>query len=150
DMLGLVAALGHASAAAVVGHDFGASVAAWCAVTRPDVFRSLVLMAPFAGPPPLPESAASPAPLRSGAPTRTGDIHAALAALKRPRKHYQWYYSTRTANPDMWNCTEGVTAFLRAFFHMKRAAWSGNQPFRLAGWNADVHTRKTGLYVIDY
>ena len=54
DMLGLVAALGHASAAAVVGHDFGASVAAWCALTRPDVFRSLVLMAPFAGPPPLP------------------------------------------------------------------------------------------------
>src|SRR5439155_7561246 len=56
DMLGLVAALGHASAAAVVGHDFGASVAAWCALARPDVFRSLVLMAPFAGPPPLPES----------------------------------------------------------------------------------------------
>src|SRR6266404_3603795 len=71
DMLGLVAALGHASAAAVVGHDFGASVAAWCALARPDVFRSLVLMAPFGGPPPLPESATSPAPLRSGAE----DIH---------------------------------------------------------------------------
>src|SRR5205807_6844399 len=71
DALGLVAALGHASVAAVIGHDFGASVAAWCALTRPDVFRSPVLMAPFAGPPPLPESTASPAPLRSGAPTRT-------------------------------------------------------------------------------
>src|SRR5690349_91598 len=85
DALGLVAALGHASAAAVIGHDFGASVAAWCALVRPDVFRALVLMAPFAGPPALPET--------SAAPTRTDDIHAALAALPRPRKHYQWYYS---------------------------------------------------------
>src|SRR5947209_3652140 len=47
DALGLVAALGHQSVAGVIGHDFGASVAAWCALTRPDVFRSLVLMAPF-------------------------------------------------------------------------------------------------------
>jgi len=39
----------------VVGHDFGSPVAAWCALIRPDVFRSVVLMsAPFAGPPALP------------------------------------------------------------------------------------------------
>src|SRR5437879_2435648 len=44
DALGLVAALGYASAAAVIGHDFGASVAAWCAVVRPDVFRSVPLV----------------------------------------------------------------------------------------------------------
>src|SRR5579864_6426475 len=55
DALGLVAALGCREVAAVVGHDFGASVAAWCALVRPDVFRSLALMsAPFAGPPDLP------------------------------------------------------------------------------------------------
>src|SRR6266446_253927 len=83
DMLGLVAALGHESAAAVIGHDFGASVAAWCALVRPDVFRSLVLMAPFAGPPALPEASRTPS---SAAPAE--DIHAALAALPRPRKHY--------------------------------------------------------------
>src|SRR5271169_587320 len=52
DTLGLVFALGYRHAAAVVGHDFGASVAAWCALVRPDVFGSLALMsAPFAGPP---------------------------------------------------------------------------------------------------
>src|ERR1041385_2559395 len=45
DALGLVAALGHRSVAAVVGHDFGASVAAWCALVRPDVFRSVALKA---------------------------------------------------------------------------------------------------------
>ena len=52
DAMGLLSALGRSSVAMVVGHDFGASVAAWCALVRPDVFRSLVLMsAPFAGPP---------------------------------------------------------------------------------------------------
>src|ERR1700757_2301480 len=54
DALGLVSAFGHRSVAAVVGHDFGSPVAAWCALIRPDVFRSVVLMsAPFAGAPQL-------------------------------------------------------------------------------------------------
>src|SRR4051794_22921916 len=55
DALGLVSAFSYKSVDAVIGHDFGSGVAAWCAVLRPDVFRSVVLMsAPFAGPPPLP------------------------------------------------------------------------------------------------
>jgi pimeloyl-ACP methyl ester carboxylesterase len=44
DQLGLLHALGHQRAAAVVGHDFGSPVAAWCALVRPDVFRSVALM----------------------------------------------------------------------------------------------------------
>jgi pimeloyl-ACP methyl ester carboxylesterase len=88
DTMGLVAALGYCDAAAVVGHDFGASVAAWCALVRPDVFRSLALMsAPFAGPPELPFATDGEPPAVPPTPT----IHEALAALKRPRKHYQWY-----------------------------------------------------------
>ena len=52
DAIGLVSALGYRSVEAVVGHDFGASVAAWCAVIRPDVFKRMAIMsAPFAGPP---------------------------------------------------------------------------------------------------
>ena len=55
DSIGLLAALGYQSVAAVVGHDFGSAVAAWCALLRPDVFRSVALLsAPFAGPPQLP------------------------------------------------------------------------------------------------
>src|SRR5438067_10884483 len=42
DALGLTAPLGYGDVAAVIGHDFGASVAAWCAPPRPDVFRALV------------------------------------------------------------------------------------------------------------
>src|SRR5437667_2884668 len=52
DALGLVSALGHRSVAAVVGHDFGAPVAAWCALVRPDVFRSVApVSAAFCAPP---------------------------------------------------------------------------------------------------
>src|SRR3954453_17035817 len=39
DALGLVSALGYRSVAAVIGHDFGSSVAAWVALLRPDIFR---------------------------------------------------------------------------------------------------------------
>ncbi|MFO0199205.1 MAG: alpha/beta fold hydrolase, partial [Alphaproteobacteria bacterium] len=34
DALGVVAALGYREVAAVIGHDFGSPVAAWCALTR--------------------------------------------------------------------------------------------------------------------
>ena len=134
DALGLVSALGYRSVAAVVGHDFGASVAAWCALVRPDVFGSLALMsAPFAGPPPLPfDTAAAPPPDAAAGE----DIHAALAKLDPPRKHYQWYYSTRPANAEMWHCPQGVHAFLRGYFHYKSADWTGNRPHPLQSWSA--------------
>ena len=52
DALCLLARLDIPHVEAVVGHDYGASVAAWCALTRPDVFRAMTIMsAPFAGPP---------------------------------------------------------------------------------------------------
>src|SRR5690349_24931555 len=55
DVLGLVSAFGYRSVDAVIGHDFGSPIAAWCALIRPDVFRSVVMMsAPFGGPPSLP------------------------------------------------------------------------------------------------
>jgi phytoene dehydrogenase-like protein len=57
-------------------------------------------------------------------------IDAALAALKRPRKHYQWYYATRPANADMMRCPQGLHAFLRAYYHHKSADWPGNEPHR--------------------
>jgi pimeloyl-ACP methyl ester carboxylesterase len=116
DALGLVLALGHHTVAAVIGHDFGSPVAAWCALIRPDVFRSVVLMsAPFAGPPALPFNTAQAG---AAAPATTENIHAALAALPRPRMHYQWYYSTPEANANMHACPQGVHAFLRAYYRL--------------------------------
>ncbi len=146
DALGLVSALGHRSVAAVVGHDFGASVAAWCALVRPDVFQSVVLMsAPFTGPPSLPfDTAAHPAPGGSAQ-----NIHDALLALDPPRKHYQQYYSTGAANEDMWHAPQGVHAFLRAYFHMKSADWPGNHPVPLHAWTAAELAKLPRYYVMD-
>src|SRR3954451_15301216 len=110
DTIGLVSALGYRSVHAVVGHDFGSPVAAWCSLIRPDVFRSVVLMsAPFAGPPPLPFDTAG----KPSRPKPLDPIHRELAALPRPRKHYQWYYSTREADANMHRASQGVHDFLR-------------------------------------
>ncbi len=149
DAYGLVAALGLGSVAAVIGHDFGAPVAAYAALIRPDVFRSLVLMsAPFAGPPALPKGAAAAGP-RSGHVSAEPGIDEALAKLDRPRKHYQLYYSTREANAEMWHSKEGVHAFLRAYFHHKSADWPGNRPFRLVGWSAATLAEMPTYYIMD-
>jgi pimeloyl-ACP methyl ester carboxylesterase len=146
DVMGLVAALGYRHAAAVVGHDFGASVAAWCALARPDLFRSLALMsAPFGGPPDLPFATDGQSPEVPPSPT----IHEALAALPRPRKHYQWYYSTRPANAQMWRCKQGVHDFLRAYFHHKSADWKDNRPYRLAAWSAEELAKMPTYYIMD-
>jgi len=147
DALGLVSALGYRSVAAVVGHDFGSPVATHCALARPDVFRSVVLMShPFGGPPPLPfDTAQQKAEAQADAP----DIHAALAALKPPRKHYQWYYSTREADGNMRNCAQGVHAFLRAYYHYKSADWKPNRPFPLKSWSAEELAKLPTYYIME-
>jgi len=146
DALGLVSALGYRSVAAVVGHDFGSPVAAWCALLRPDVFRSVVLMsAPFAGPPALPFASAGKSAHAPAGPS----IHDALAALDPPRKHYHWYYSTRAADADMRNCPQGIHAFLRAYYHHKSADWKRNTPHALASWTAGELAKLPTYYVME-
>ena len=147
DALGLVSALGYRDVALVAGHDFGASVAAWCALMRPDVFRSLTLMsAPFAGPPTLPFDTVNQPSRQTSSEV---NIHDELAKLDRPRKHYQWYYSTRPANADMHNCPQGVHAFLRGYFHHKSADWTDNKPFRLLSWTASELAKMPTYYIMD-
>ena len=139
DIVALVRALNHEAVALLVGHDFGSPVAAWCALTRPDQFRSVVLMsAPFAGPP----SAAS---LTASASA----LDEQLAALSRPRKHYHWYYATRAANTDMMLAPSGLHAFLRAYFHHKSADWAGNAPHRLRDWSAEQLAVMPTYYIMD-
>jgi pimeloyl-ACP methyl ester carboxylesterase len=96
------------------------------------------MSAPFGGPPSL-----------SHKPAKT-DIHAELAALDRPRKHYQWYYSGPEANADMHNCPQGLHDFLRAYYHHKSADWALNQPFPLAGWQAEALAQMPSYYIMDY
>jgi pimeloyl-ACP methyl ester carboxylesterase len=149
DALGLVAAFGHRSAA-VVGRDAGSPVAAYCALIRPDVFRSVAMMTgPFAGPPALPFDTVN-GTTQAGEPTpEARSINDELAKLSRPRKHYQVYYTAREANENMWHCPQGVHAFLHAYYHYKSADWKGNKPFRLNSLTAEGLARMPTYYIMD-
>ena len=107
-MLALVSALGHRSVAAVVGHDFGSPVAAWCALTAP---RRVSLGGDD-------ERAVRRRAGASRSTRRTGRraVHASRPHDRRgsrgaapPRKHYQCYYTTRDANENMWHAPQGCT-----------------------------------------
>ena len=147
DAHALVAALGHTEVACVIGHDFGAPVAGNCALARPDVFRAVVMMsAPYGGPrawPLGPQAAAeAPAGLSSVA------FNEALGRLDPPRQHYQWFYSTRGANGDMWQAKQGLHDFLRAYYHHKSADWAANKPHLLAGWTPEALAVMPTYYVM--
>jgi pimeloyl-ACP methyl ester carboxylesterase len=124
--------------AAVVGHDFGSPVAAYCALIRPDLLRSVVLMsAPFAGPPSL------------SATEGASDIDADLAALDPPRKHYHQYYSTPGADADIRHAPQGIHAFLRAYYHVKSGDWQANAPHPLEAWTAEDLARLPTYYIME-
>ncbi|MTV12025.1 alpha/beta hydrolase [Bradyrhizobium elkanii] len=150
DALGLVLALGYRRTAMLVGHDFGSPVAAYCALARPDVFPSVVLMsAPFPGPPAFPFNIADSEPSSVQPNTGNQKLAAALAALDPPRQHYQQYLTTRQANDDLWHPPQGLHAFLRAFFHVKSADWPGNKPHPLQAPTATELARMPTYYVMD-
>lgn len=141
DAMGLLFRLGHSEAAHVIGHDFGAAVAGWAGLLRPDIFRTVTVMsAPFASPPALPLGASH---------RPRADIDTAMAALARPRRHYQHYYATADANADMMQAPMGLAAFLRAYFHMKSGGWAENRPVRLAGWTAEALAAMPTYYIMD-
>ena len=136
DNVALLRALGIERVHAVIGHDYGSPVAAWSSVIRGDLFPRTVLMsAPFGGPPAIAQ--------------RPDPTHAAMRALDRPRKHYQWYYATRPAERDMLEAPQGLHAFLRAYFHMKSADWAANKPHRLDGWQAKELAKMPTYYIMD-
>jgi pimeloyl-ACP methyl ester carboxylesterase len=140
DAMGLVFALGYGSVSAIVGHDAGSPVASWCALVRPDIFRSVALMSsPFAGPPKLGVSDAPAGP----------NIDDQLAALDPPRKYYRRYYATRQANDDMMHAPQGLHDFLRAYYHYKSADWKQNKPFRLKSASAEELAKIPTYYVME-
>lgn len=144
DVLGLAGALGYEKVAAVIGHDWGAPTAQWCARVRPDVFQSVVSMStPFFRVPivALGTANAPKAP--------RNDIHRELAALPHPRKHYSAYSATRGANEDMWHARQGVRDLLRAMYHFKSADWNGNKPFALKSWAAAELAQLPTYYIMN-
>lgn len=146
DVMGLIYAYGYDSVDCVIGHDFGSPLAAWCAVTRPDVFRSVVLMsAPFTGTPTIPTNTIGNPRTAISEP----NIYDALENLPRPRKHYQRYYQTRDANQNMWKAEQGLSNFIRAYYHYKSADWADNKPHPLAERSATEWAKMPTYYIMD-
>ena len=143
DTLHIVAALGYTSAACIAGHDFGAVTATLCALSRPDIFHSCVLLShPFKGTPILNYATPKPPP-----PT---DISTDLLTLTPPRKHYKWYYCTPQANTDLTHPTGSpLHTFLRGYFHLKSADWPLNNPHPLTAWTARELAKMPRYYIMD-
>ena len=122
----------------LVGHDAGSIVAGVATLLRPDLFKSLVMMsAPFTG------------PSKSELSKNKIDIHCQLKGLNPPRKHYQWYFSTKKANDDMHLSTkEKLAYFLRSYFHVKSADWEYNNPFELTSWTGNELEKLPEYYIM--
>ena len=134
----------------LVGHDFGSPVAAYCAMVRPDVFPSVVLMsAPFPGGPAFPFNTAESGASSVQPNTDHQKLAAALAALSPPRMIYQQYLSTREANHDLSQPPEGLHTFLRTFFHVKSADWAGNTPHPLKAPTPEEFAQLPTYYVME-
>ena len=147
DALGVVMAFGYRSVAAVIGHDAGSPLAAWCAIARPDIFPAVVMMsAPFSGTPTLPFDTVNDPPQAFSNDRQS--IYDELAELPTPRKHYQRYYTTRGANENMWRAAQGVHDFLRGYYHFKSADWDGNKPYRLAARTAEEWAKMPNYYIM--
>jgi pimeloyl-ACP methyl ester carboxylesterase len=82
-------------------------------------------------------------------PSPDDPVHRELAGLPRPRKHYQWYYSTREADADMHHPPQGLHDFLRAYYHHKSADWKDNEPHPLEAWSASELAKLPTYYVMD-
>jgi pimeloyl-ACP methyl ester carboxylesterase len=150
DIVIFVHALGYREVHCVIGHDFGAVSSSMCALMRPDVFRSVVTMShPFKSLPALPFNVAHGAFDEGGSGGLTGsNTEDDLAALAKPRKHYKWYNSTRSAAHDWSNPPQGLKAFLRGYIHVKSADWSGNNPKPLKEWSADELAKMPYYYIM--
>jgi pimeloyl-ACP methyl ester carboxylesterase len=149
DAMALVFALGYRNVAMVAGHDAGSPVAAWCALVRPDVFRSVTMMSsPFPGVPALPFNTANGATMPRP-PMTDDEFDMELAKLNPPRKYYQNYQRTPGANNDMLHAPQGLHAFFRAYYHYKSADWTNNKPHPLKARTAEELGKMPTYYVME-
>jgi pimeloyl-ACP methyl ester carboxylesterase len=149
DAMALVFALGYRNVAMVAGHDAGSPVAAWCALVRPDVFRSVTMMSsPFPGVPALPFNTANGAAMPRP-PMTDDEFDLELAKLNPPRKYYQNYQRTPGANNDMLHALQGLHAFFRAYYHYKSADWTNNKPHPLKSRTAEELGKMPTYYVME-
>ncbi|EJC99309.1 alpha/beta-hydrolase [Fomitiporia mediterranea MF3/22] len=134
DTVAFVYALGYERVSCIMGHDSGSITASSCALIRPDLFRSLVMMsAPFLGVPDIPFNMPNRTSYMDAvaAGSQPKVLHPSLAMdamfakLDPPRMYYQHYYSLPQANKQMHTdlSTTELHNFFRTYFHIKSACW---------------------------
>lgn len=166
DMVALVYGLGYKSVRCIIGHGFGAEVAAMCALIRPDFFKSCILISrPFNGIADLPldtsdNAASGHSPRgtgqqwrdRSQGTSRTAveerDVHFALAQLDPPRKHHRWYNSFQGAANEWRYPPQGLHSFLRGYFHLLSADFEGTKPLPLQNSAASELSKLPNYYIM--
>ena len=72
-----------------------------------------------------------------------------MAKLEFPRKHYQSYYRTKSANYEMMNSKQGLKSFIRAYYHYKSFDWKNNKPFEINLWDAKELSKIPTYYIMD-
>ncbi|KAJ9645773.1 hypothetical protein H2199_002813 [Coniosporium tulheliwenetii] len=122
DIVILVHALGYKSVHCIVGHDFGAVSASMCALMRPDMFRSLVLMS-------------HPHPRGAGQALEPSE---ALQVVQQHRAR-----RLRLGAPP-----QGLKEFLRGYIHLKSADWAVNTPHALKEWSAEELAKMPEYYIM--
>ena len=148
DALGLVHAFGYRDVAAVIGHDFGSPVAAWCARIRPDVFRSVAMMSAPQRRRPDPAVRHRGRPAGRARRARPPPCSTTSRPCRGPASTTSGNYRTREANANMWRATQGLHAFLRGYYHYKSADWLGNRPYRLAARTAAEMAKMPTYYIM--
>ena len=144
DIYVLVKKLGYDKVRCIVGHDSGVGPSSWSSLIRPDIFRSLVIMSgPFTGPPILSKKS------KNDYISDTDEIDIQLARLEIPRKHYQTYYRTKSANAEIMNCNQGLKSFIRAYYHYKSSDWKDNNPFELNSWDPKELAKMPTYYIMN-
>lgn len=149
DAVILVNALGYQEVECVIGHDFGAVGASMCALMRPDIFKSVIMMShPFKGSPSLPTIIPRGHHNNDTSETSEPTIHMSLADLEPPRIHYKKYYAGLEAAREMDLEPLELQRFLRNYFYLKSANWPGNEPHQLSAWKADTIAEMPWYYVM--
>ena len=151
DALGIVAAFGYQSVVGVVGRDAGSPVAAYCALMRPDVFRSVAMMtSPFAGPPALPFNtvdggdANATSALRAGAASTMHwrSSHRRANTIRCITRHAAQTTTCATARKDSTpSCAPTITSRART--------GRGTKPFRLKSLTAEELGKMPHYYIME-
>lgn len=142
DLVCLVYKLGYTETACIVGHDFGAVSSVMAALIRPDIFKATIQMSHPYHPPPSPQLGNEP-------PKPPYDIQAELAKLSPPRKHYKWYNSSPDAAAHWNHPPQGLSQYLRGYFHLKSADWAPNHNLHpLPEWSATVLALMPEYYIM--